>query len=178
MEEDFKRLYENYYAAFCLYAKRFVDDRSVREDIVSDVFATLWRKRNEIILKPETTLAYLKMCVKNSCLNYLKHLNYEHDYAESYKLNPPVYEKSPDTVYGMAELYELLEKKLEQLPENYKRVFAMYFNEGKTHAEIAEEMQLSVKSIDRYKQRVIEILRNELKDYASLFILLLLFLLL
>lgn len=37
-ERTFKQLYEEYYAPFCLYAKRFVDDKETREDIVSDVF--------------------------------------------------------------------------------------------------------------------------------------------
>ena len=37
-ERAFKQLYEEYYAPFCLYAKRFVDDKETREDIVSDVF--------------------------------------------------------------------------------------------------------------------------------------------
>ena len=43
-ERAFKQLYEEYYAPFCLYAKRFVDDKETREDIVSDVFTSLWDK--------------------------------------------------------------------------------------------------------------------------------------
>ena len=46
------------------------------------------------------------------------------------------------------------------------------FFEGKTHAEIAEEMNLSVKSINRYKQKTMELLRNELKEYMPLLLLL------
>ncbi len=46
------------------------------------------------------------------------------------------------------------------------------FFEGKTHVEIAEEMNLSVKSINRYKQKTMELLRNELKDYLPLLLLL------
>jgi len=167
-EANFKTLYEEYYAPFCLYAKRFLEDRYLREDIVSDVFASLWRKRDEIDLKSETVLAYLKMCVKNSCLNHIKHIYYEIEYAESYKNKKPLYELAPDSVYNIEELYELLYRSLEKLPENYRIVFSKRFFEGKTHAEIAKEMQLSVKSIDRYKQKVIEILRQDLKDYLPL----------
>ncbi|MCD7901495.1 MAG: RNA polymerase sigma-70 factor [Bacteroides sp.] len=172
-EIRFKKLYEEYYAPFCLYAKRFIEDRYVREDIVSDVFATLWRRREEIDLRPETALAFLKMCVKNSCLNHIKHLHYEIDYAEVYKKKKPLYEQSPDTLYNLEELYELLYKSLEKLPENYRLVFIKHFFEGKTHAEIAEELRLSVKSIDRYKQKVIAILQEDLKDYLPLLLLVL-----
>ena len=65
-ERAFKQLYEDYYAPFCLYAKRFVDDKEVREDIVSDVFTSLWDKldTDSFDLQSETALGYIKMCVK------------------------------------------------------------------------------------------------------------------
>ena len=77
-ERAFKQLYEEYYAPFCLYAKRFVDDKETREDIVSDVFTSLWDKldTDSFDLQSETALGYIKMCVKNSCLNFLKHQSY------------------------------------------------------------------------------------------------------
>ena len=65
-------------------------------------------------------------------------------------------------------LYETLNK----LPENYRTVFIKSFFEGKTHTEIAKEMNLSVKSINRYKQKTMELLRNELKEYMPLLLLL------
>lgn len=167
-EQRFRKIYEDYYASFCIYAKQFIDDRNIREDIVSDVFATLWRKRNEMELRPETVLAFLKTCVRNSCLNYIKHQNYEMDYVESYKARSPAYEIDPDMVYTLEELYDLLYQTLEKLPENYRTVFVKHFFEGKTHVEIARDMGLSVKSIDRYKQKVMEILRHELKDYLPI----------
>ena len=43
-EQAFKQLYEEFYAPFILYAKRFIDDKETREDIVSDVFTSLWDK--------------------------------------------------------------------------------------------------------------------------------------
>ena len=65
-------------------------------------------------------------------------------------------------------LYETSNK----LPDNYRTVFIKSFFEGKTHTEIAEEMNLSVKSINRYKQKTMELLRNELKEYMPLLLLL------
>ena len=66
----------------------------------------------------------------------------------------------------------MLYNTLNKLPENYRTVFIKSFFEGKTHTEIAEEMNLSVKSINRYKQKTMELLRNELKDYMPLLLLL------
>ena len=173
-EKDIKQLYEDYYAPFCLYAKRFVDDKEVREDIVSDVFTSLWDKldTDSFDLQSETALGYIKMCVKNSCLNYLKHQEYEWNYAEVVQKKAPIYEVEPDSVYPLDELYRMLYETLNKLPESYRTVFIKSFFEGKTHTEIAEEMNLSVKSINRYKQKTMELMRNELKDYLPLFLLL------
>lgn len=174
-ENVFKQLYEEYYASYCLYAKRFIDDKDIREDIVSDVFASLWDKMDSdsFDLQSNTALGYIKMCVKNSCLNFLKHQEYEWNYAEIILKKDPIYETEPDSVYTLDELYRMLYETLEKLPENYRTVFMKSFYEGKTHVEIAEEMNLSVKSINRYKQKTMELLRNELKDYLPLFLLLL-----
>lgn len=171
-ELTFKQLYEEYYAPFCLYAKRFIEDKDTREDIVSDVFVSLWDKVDTFDLKSETTLGYIKMCVKNSCLNFLKHQEYEWNYAENIQKRAPIYEIEPDSVYTLDELYRMLYETLNKLPENYRTVFMKSFFEGKTHVKIAEEMNLSVKSVNRYKQRTMELLRNELKDYMPLFLLL------
>lgn len=173
-ERAFRQLYEEYYAPFCLYAKRFIDDLELREDIVSDVFTSLWDKMNtnSLDLQSDTALGYIKMCVKNSCLNFLKHQEYEWSYAETIQKKAPIYELEPDSVYTLDELYRMLYETLDKLPENYRTVFMKSFFEGKTHAEIAEEMNLSVKSINRYKQKTMELLREELKDYLPLLLLL------
>lgn len=172
-EQAFKELYEEYYAPFCLYAKRFIEDKETREDIVSDVFTSIWGKMDTFDLQSDTALGYIKMCVRNSCLNFLKHQECEWNYAENIQKKAPVYETEPDSVYTLDELYKMLYETLNKLPENYRIVFMKSFFGGKTHVEIAEEMNLSVKSINRYKQKTMELLRNELKDYMPLLMLLL-----
>lgn len=172
-EQAFKELYEEYYAPFCLYAKRFIEDKETREDIVSDVFTSIWGKIDTFDLQSDTALGYIKMCVRNSCLNFLKHQECEWNYAENIQKKAPVYETEPDSVFTLDELYKMLYETLNKLPENYRIVFMKSFFEGKTHVEIAEEMNLSVKSINRYKQKTMELLRNELKDYMPLLMLLL-----
>jgi RNA polymerase sigma-70 factor (ECF subfamily) len=172
-EQKFKWIYEEYYAPFCLYAKRFIDDKGTREDIVSDVFTSLWNKMDSSDLNMDTLLGYIKMSIKNSCLNHLKHQEYEWDYLEMMQKRAPVYETEPDSVYNLKELYQMLYDTLDKLPENYRTVFVESFFNEKTYAEIAEEMNLSVKSVNRYKQKTIELLRLSLKDYFPLIVLLL-----
>ncbi len=167
-ELAFKPFFETYYAPFCLYAKRFIDHKETCEDIVSEVFATLWKNMDTFDLASGSLLGYVKTCVKNSCLNHLKHQEHEWRYAELMKKKTPVYETEPDSIYTLDELYRMLYETLDKLPEHHRKVFTESFFEGKTHAEIAEELNISVKSVNRYKQKAMDFLRNELKDYATM----------
>lgn len=58
-EQVFKQIYEEFYAPFCLYAKRFIEDKDTREDLVSDVFTSLWDKIDTFNLDSDTTLGYI-----------------------------------------------------------------------------------------------------------------------
>jgi RNA polymerase sigma-70 factor (ECF subfamily) len=166
-EHSFKLFYKKYYAPFCLYTKRFIDNKEVREDIVSSVFALLWEMLDTFDLNSNTALGYVKMCIKNNCLNYLKHQGICRNYEEKIQLKTPIYETEPDSVYTLDELYQMLNDILNELPEKYRTVLIESFFEGKTHAKIAEEMSVSVKSVNRYKKKAIEILRNEMKDLEN-----------
>lgn len=167
----FKQLYEEYYAPFCLYAQRYVHDRESCEDIVSEVFVNLWSHIDALEPDSNTTLAYIKVCVKNSCLNYLKHEAHKEAYAEFVQENSPEC-ATDENVYTLRELYRMLHETLQKLPESHRQVFVKSFFEGKKQAEIAEELNISVKSVNRYKQKTYEFLKKELKDYFVLLLIL------
>ena len=65
----FHRLFELYYPALCMYAKRFITDKETREDIVQDVFFAIWENRSRISVKTSAR-SYLVTCARNHCLNY------------------------------------------------------------------------------------------------------------
>lgn len=79
-----------------------------------------------------------------------------------------LYEDCPDGVFSLDELYRMLYEALEKLPESHREVFVKTYVEGKTREEIAAEMDMSVKSVGRYKHKTIELLRSELKDWLPL----------
>jgi RNA polymerase sigma-70 factor (ECF subfamily) len=167
-EKTFSELFQRYYIPFCLYAKRFIDDRDLREDLVSEVFTTLWDKIEHDEIQSDTVVAYLRVSVQNACLNHLKHARYVQDYAEQWAIRAPLYEETPDTLYTEETLWQLLLKTLNKLPSEYRKAFIDSYYHGKTHTEIAAEMEISVKSVNRYKQKAITLLRNELKEWMPL----------
>lgn len=168
-EGAFKVLFKRYYPALCLYCKRYIDDRHAREDIVQEVFITLWNKRNEIVWD-NSAIYYLKACAKNSCLNYLTHQSYEQKYIKDYTTKTPAYDKDGDNVYTLAELQRLLRESLEKVSEECRKVYIMSYMQGKSNIEIAELMGISTKTVERYKKKSIEHLKKDLKDYLPLFL--------
>lgn len=153
-ERAFKQLYEEYYAPFCLYAKGLL---MIKKHVKTSfrMYSPHYGINWILILwsSIEHRISLHQNVRKNSCLNFLKHQEYEWSYAENIQKKAPVYETEPDSIYTLDELYRMLYETLNKLPENYRTVFIKSFFEGKTHTEIAEEMNLSVKSINRYKQK-------------------------
>lgn len=172
-EMKFKALYKKYYAPFCLYARHFIDNATICEDIVSDVFANMWSRIEELDLDRDTTPAYIKMCVRNSCLNHIKHSSYTKEFEQQSHFAELIYVDNPDKFYSIDELYKMLFETIELLPESHKDVFLKTYVDGKTREEIAEEMNISVKTVGRYKQKTIELLRDRLKEFLPIILLLL-----
>lgn len=167
-EYAFRRLFESYYPALCLYAKRFIEEKQTREDIVQDVFFSVWENRKRIHIQTSAR-PYLVTCVRNHCLNFLRRKN-----MESYDIvggeNLPAYAENGNDLYTLSELQQLLTDALAKLPETYRRVFELNRFEEKSYGEIAETLHLSTRTVERYKNKAIEILKKELKDYLPAFI--------
>jgi len=158
----FKQLFDDYYAPFCLWAKRWIENSAEREDIVQDVFVALWERGDvaEWLSRREDAVAYLKTCVRNACLNRLHHHAVEHKYADACRQNATDTDANDDDILTAEALYARLEATLRQLPDSHRLVFAKSFYEGKTHDEIARELNMSAKSVGRYKKRVLIALRE------------------
>lgn len=171
-EREFNELYKKYFAPFCVFANKFIDDISVCEDLVSDVFVNVWFKLEQEELIKETMLGYIKFSVRNSCLNFIKHREHERAYMDKCMKDNIELSESPENIYTLNELCEQLDSILLKLPENYRTVFLKSFYDGLTYAEIAKELNLSVKSINRYKQNTMALLREELEDFIPALILL------
>lgn len=171
-EQFFKELFDEYYAPFVLYAKRFVETRDVREDIVSNVFLTVWDKIEKDELNQHTVIGFIKTSVRNSCFNYLKHRKFIASDEEAEHTLGNVFEK--EEILTIDELYGKLFRLLEQMPKEQSDVFVKTFIENESQVEIAEEMQISVKTVQRYKKKCLDGLKSKLGEELLAFLLLLL----
>lgn len=160
-EKAFEKLFSLFYPALAVYARRYIVEQAIREDIVQDVFVALWENRKRLTITTSIR-SYLILAVRNNCLNYLKKEGMNRQYLELVSVEEGM---NDDNVYLLSELYDLFEKALNKLPETYRLVFEMHRFDGKNYDEIARELNISVRTAKRYKSQVVEILHEELKDY-------------
>ncbi|MDR0748623.1 MAG: RNA polymerase sigma-70 factor [Tannerellaceae bacterium] len=163
-EKAFETLFCFFYPPLCVYARRYVDSLHAREDIVQDVFVALWEDRKRLSIAGPVR-CYLVAAVRNHCLNYLRREGFLRNYQESIKETD---RQDTNDIYLLTELYELLEKALSKLPDTYRLVFEMHHMEGKNYEEIAQSLNISVRTAKRYKSQVTDFLKQDLKDYLPL----------
>lgn len=162
-KDIFKNLYMTYSPSLYVYARRFVESPEVREDIVCDVFARLWLKGEGFILKEETALAFLKTSVRNACLNHIRSRNSADNFAAQHVYSPS-YADSPEAIYTLDEMYSMLYDAVDKLSPAEKTVFHESFMMEKKQVEIANQMGVSTKTVERYRKKILDFLKNELKD--------------
>ena len=166
-EVAFRYLFEHYYPSLCLFAKRFIDDRETREDIVQEVFFRLWDKRKQITVM-SSAQNYLLTSVRNLCLNYLRRQETQQSFEKSLFDQPE--DEEGDRLIQLRELEELLAQTLALMPPEYRLAFELNRMEGKSLDEVAQQMGVSTRTVERYRDKVLALLHTELKDYLPLFL--------
>lgn len=160
-KKAFKETFLKYYTPLCNYAANNLRNIGHAEDIVQEVFLTLWEK-NEAIELTGTMEQYLFKSVKNKILEFVRfHQNYERHKAKSIE---ELMDK--ENVADVTDTYmklELINNSLRHLPPKCKNVFVLHKFKGLTYAEIAEVQKISVKTVENHMLKALKILRTHLK---------------
>jgi RNA polymerase sigma-70 factor (ECF subfamily) len=168
-ESAFEMIFKTYYQPLCRYAYSFLQDKEEAEEVVQASFITVWEKRNNIAI--ETSLkSYLYRMVRNSCLNVIKHekvkqLHVAHELAVS----EVAYESVSQKVQA-AELEIKITEAMKTLPEQCRLVFQLSRFEELKYQEIADQLQISVKTVENHMGKALKLMREQLKDYLPLFL--------
>ncbi len=153
------------------FAKNYVPANEDAENIVQDVFLTLWERKEEIEIS-FTLTTYLFTLVKNRCLNFLRHKLIEEEYNSQMKkeLGFKLYalEVFDYSYQSEEELQEIIRRALDALPERCREVFIKSRIEGLKYKEISDELGISVNTVENQIVTALRKLRVALKDYLPL----------
>ena len=165
---EFEALFRAYYPSMCVVALRFVKDQNVAEDLVQDVFIRLWTKKEDYESIP-CLKTFLYVAVKNLCFNYLRDKKATVDCENSDIQN---LEDHFHNHLIEEETYRMISEAVDQLPAQSARIIRLAL-EGKQNKEIAEILGISVSTVKTLKYNAISVLRETLKGYFCILVIIL-----
>ena len=160
-------LFRKYYQLLCSHAVRLVYSEAIAEDLVAELFCKLWT--DQIYLNINTSYrAYLFKAIRFSAYNYIRwelgkttkvdDMDSFRDLSNSFK---------PEEALLYEELADEIEQIIKHLPPQCQRVFMLSRFENKKYKEIADELGISVKSVEAHISKALDTLRKSLKKSGA-----------
>ncbi|MFB5944929.1 RNA polymerase sigma-70 factor [Albibacterium profundi] len=168
IDTAFEDLFKAHFKALHAYAYAIVKDEIIAEEVVQSVFLRLWEKRSSLTVHTSIK-AFLYRSVYNESLNYHKHQKVKSAYHQHqrYVRGNDSGDDSSNRVQ-MKDLEGRLELALNKLPEACRTIFQMSRFEELKYREIAEQLNISIKTVENQMGKALRILRLELVDFLPI----------
>jgi RNA polymerase sigma-70 factor (ECF subfamily) len=166
-EAAFEKLFRLFYPRLCNYAMSIVKDLDIAEEIVQDVLVGIWQTRNK--LQIETSIRpYLYKSVNNRCLNHFRHQKVKQQHQTHEMAVANAYAEPTSGRLELNELKTRIDMGMQQLPPACREVFRLSRMEQFSYKEIAEFLNISVKTVENHMGKALKIMRAELSDFLVL----------
>ena len=158
---SYETVFKRYYRDLYRFAYTYLRDEVPAEEMAQEVFLYIWEKRSQIEIK--TTLkTYLFSAVKNKCLNYIKYevprtMDLEENHLAS------LITSQPEQLEDQDKLKRHIQLAIDELPTKCRQIFVLSRNAGLTYEEIAEDMEISVKTVENQMSIALKKLRESLR---------------
>ena len=170
----FEELFFAYHGRLVLFANKFIGDMQVSRDLVQDVFFALWEKSDQLEIK-QSPKAYLFQSVKNSCLNYNRHISIKQSVESEIgrkilELESQTYNNTDNPYFSLLEqeLEEKIDQVIASMPEKCREVFMLSRYEKLKNREIADQLGISIKMVEKHMSKALAILRRDLAEYMGI----------
>lgn len=167
----FRELFDTYYTKLFLYAKSYVGNEKEAEDIVQNLFFHLWEKRKDVVIFSSVS-AYIFRAIHNRCIQHLRHKKVVKGYEERHLLKIKeaeiLYKSATDFSFStvqIKEIQQILDKVYDNLPDKTREVFQLSREGLKSNKDIAQAMDISVKTVEYYITKALRKFRFALRDY-------------
>lgn len=167
-EAAFAEIYDRYKGVLYLHAYRMLGDEEEAKDILQELFTTLWVRRKELVMISALS-AYLYQSVRNRVLDVIAHKKAEEKYIDSLSHFMASGEYITDHTIRENELSSMIESEVALLPAKMKEIFKLSRNENLSYKEIAEELNISDKTVKKQVNNALKILRQRIELVAIYF---------
>lgn len=154
----YTEIYNRFKGILYLHAYRMLQDDEEAKDVVQDLFAALWVKRTYLVFKKGLQV-YLYTAVRNRVFDRISRKKVESHYFESLKDFAPGVGPATDEGLHEKELAALIEKEISALPVKMRRMFELSRKASLSYREIAEQLNVSDKTVKKQISNALKILR-------------------
>jgi RNA polymerase sigma-70 factor, ECF subfamily len=159
-EKALKALYDDYYDMLCYQVYIILKDKMVAEDIVQEVFMSIWKKKDELNIQVSLD-GYLKRSCRNRALNYIRD-NAVRWEDESLLANQSADGYDTEVILEAADLNKKIQREIANLPEKCGIIFNLSRFEEMTYNEIANHLEISIKTVENQISKALKILREKI----------------
>lgn len=163
----FTVIFTAYYKDLVRFSFSFTKNSDVSEGIVQEAFLKLWEDRSSLVIH-NSLKSYLLKSVQNRSIDSLRHLNIRHKYASLVLETPILSENDTENYVLHSELESNFARAMKQIPAQYAEVFRMSRIEALGYLEIAAKIGVSVRTVEVRIGKALNLLREELKDFLIL----------
>ena len=166
----FTHLFDQYWLQVFAHVRTYIKDAAQAEDITQDIFFSIWLNRSKLATVAEFE-PWLHVVTRNRTISGLRKLLREPDneLAGIIPDMPALSGDSPVMMLDYKQSQELLQKAIDQLPPRRRQVFRMSRQEGLTHQEIAEQLQISKATVNEHITEALSFLKSKMAGYPGLF---------
>lgn len=179
-EIQFEEAYIFYYTRMKRFAQEYVVREEDAENIVHDIFTELWEKKLEFSSHINLN-GYIFVILKNRCIDFLRRKTTEQhainkmqeEYLQTLKLKFESLEALDSKLLAEPDIDTIIQNAVDSLPERCRQIFVMNKFDGKRQTHIAQELNISVNTVESQMAIAYKKLKEALKDYVPLFVFLL-----
>lgn len=168
-ERAYKNLYDIYHTDLVVYCYNLTKDQDRAEDIVQQTMVKIWMKRDTLNIQ-SSIKNYLYRSVFNTFLKEYRKLKKE-EVALSELKNSALLDFMERDETVLEERMKLLESAIDQLPKKNKEVFILSKKSGYKHKEIAAQLEISEKAVEKHISRATQAIKKWLNDNKNSFVL-------
>lgn len=170
-ETAFKALFDQYFKYLVVTINNISGDIHLAQDIAQDVFCDLWNKRSTLNIQSNLK-AYLRRAAVNKMLNKFKAKRL--DYVEPNEVPEPIAKPAtPLQELEATDLQSAINQTIRNLPERCRLIFQLRKQEGLSHQEISEQLEISKKTIENQLAKAMKIMRAAVAPFVRLLVILL-----
>ncbi len=161
-EPALAEIFRRYEAKLYVYALRFSKDRELTEEILQDVFVSLWEYREEINIEiPVSALLY--KIIKNKLLNAIRQETRMQSRRKEYSTFMEISRDLTEEHVLLNDYHEMIDRAINSLPRQRRSIFRMNHEEGKSYDQIADALGISKNTVRKQMVKSIKYVRDFLK---------------